>query len=99
MAMTLRHQIQHIALRWPVYGYRGVYAETRQRLAGFMFEDLLGTNRMFGQLTASQIASACRMLHLDDQRHGLETTFFATSNPTTLISIAMNPPASTLANC
>jgi len=31
MAMTLRHQIQHIALRWPAYGYRRVHAElTRQ---------------------------------------------------------------------
>ncbi len=26
-AMTLRHQIQHIALRWPAYGYRRVHAE------------------------------------------------------------------------
>lgn len=26
-AMTLRNQIQHIALRWPAYGYRRVHAE------------------------------------------------------------------------
>jgi putative transposase len=26
MAMTLRNQIQHIALRWPAYGYRRVHA-------------------------------------------------------------------------
>jgi putative transposase len=25
--MTLRNQIQHIALRWPAYGYRRVHAE------------------------------------------------------------------------
>lgn len=31
MAMTLRNQIQHIALRWPAYGYRRVHAAlTRQ---------------------------------------------------------------------
>jgi hypothetical protein len=31
MAMTLRHQIQHIALRWPAYGYRRVHAELTRR--------------------------------------------------------------------
>jgi putative transposase len=25
--MTLRNQIQHVALRWPAYGYRRVHAE------------------------------------------------------------------------
>lgn len=30
-AMTLRNQIQHIALRWPAYGYRRVHAELMRR--------------------------------------------------------------------
>ena len=30
-AMTLRNQIQHIALRWPAYGYRRVHAELVRR--------------------------------------------------------------------
>ena len=30
-SMTLRNQIQHIALRWPAYGYRRVHAELVRR--------------------------------------------------------------------
>jgi putative transposase len=45
--MTLRNQIQHIALRWPAYGYRRVHAElirqgwkiNHKRVLGLMRSD------------------------------------------------------------
>ena len=65
--MTLRNQIQHIALRWPAYGYRRVHAELVRRGWKVNHKRILRLMRSDNLLCVRRR----KFLFTTDSRHGL----------------------------
>ena len=65
--MTLRNQIQHIALRWPAYGYRRVHAELIRQGWKINHKRVLGLMRSDNLLCVRRR----KFLLTTDSRHGL----------------------------
>jgi len=65
--MTLRNQIQHIALRWPAYGYRRVHAELIRQGWKINHQRVLGLMRSDNLLCVRRR----KFLFTTDSRHGL----------------------------
>jgi len=65
--MTLRNQMQHIALRWPAYGYRRVHAELIRQGWKINHKRVLGLMRSDNLLCVRRR----KFLFTTDSRHGL----------------------------
>jgi putative transposase len=65
--MTLRNQIQHIALRWPAYGYRRVHAELVRQGWKINHKRVLRLMRSHNLLCVRRR----KFLFTTDSRHGL----------------------------
>lgn len=65
-AMTLRNQIQHIALRWPAYGYRRVHAELMRRGWNVNHKRILRLMRVDNLLCVRRR----KFIFTTDSRHG-----------------------------
>ncbi len=65
--MTLRNQIQHIALRWPAYGYRRVHAELVRQGRKINHKRVLRLMRSDNLLCVRRR----KFLFTTDSRHGL----------------------------
>ena len=67
VAMELRNEIQHIALRWPAYGYRRVHAELLRRGWSVNHKRILRLMRWDNLLCVRRR----KFLFTTDSRHGL----------------------------